>query len=60
MTLTALLLILLLTVVTLLVGGAVLLLWLVRPAWCAPMAASLAAMTLMATAVALLAATVRG
>lgn len=49
MTLTALLLILLLAVVTLLVGAGVLALLLYRPAWCAPVAAAVAAMTLVTT-----------
>jgi hypothetical protein len=52
--LTALLLALVLVVVMLLVGGGVLALLLFRPAWCAPMASALAAMTLMAAVVGLL------
>ncbi|MFE0179182.1 hypothetical protein ACFWZ2_43445 [Streptomyces sp. NPDC059002] len=60
MSLTALLLILLLTVVTLLVGGGVLALLLHRPAWGAPLAGALVAMTLMATVTGLLVAVTRG
>ncbi|MGW0366859.1 hypothetical protein [Streptomyces sp. NPDC002990] len=59
MTLTALLLILLLAVVTLLVGAGALALLLHRPAWAAPLAGSLAAMTLMAAVIGILVAVTR-
>ncbi|XUL89194.1 hypothetical protein ACQ86D_23240 [Streptomyces galilaeus] len=50
MDLTMLLLILLLVVVTLLVGAGVLALLMCQPSWCAPVAGSLAVMTLMVSA----------
>ncbi|MGW1491272.1 hypothetical protein [Streptomyces sp. NPDC002402] len=57
MSLTVLVLILLLTVVTLLVGVGALLIY--RPAWSAPFAGALTAMTLMATVTGLLVALAR-
>jgi hypothetical protein len=54
-----LLLILLLVVVAVLVGAGVLALLLYRPAWSAPLAGALTAMTLMATVVGVLVAVTR-